>query len=411
MKVQMSTEIIIAVIGLLITVASVTAGVVMFLMRRALRTDKVFKELEKLRTKNAQLEQQLEQQVNSSDPSAFNKIRDLMKVASDGLAADKASIYFPQPMENPSQLKIVFSNDRKWRNIVGREIPLSEGICGWVYKSKEPYIQNNVASDPLHFDKVDKAAGTQVDAILTLPLLYSGRCHGVVQFMKENLGTFAEEDIIIASQWLPALARHAMALEADRSADLHLTARLNQVTGTVLFSDIKGFSKIASKVTLGVTVALLNEYYSRLLTHVLNSGGRLEEYVGDGLYVSFFLDSAALSAQAAVTAAIKMQQEYGEVVTSWRRYQHPVSEKNFHGIGVSTGVMNRSKVGTEEARREKLIGSPVNRSAHLCIEAKQSGNRILICEDTARLIIEDGFQVSQFQSTQGSIYEVMFSAM
>ena len=73
--------------------------------------------------------------------------------------------------------------------------------------------------------------------------------------------------------------------------------------------------------------------------------------------------------------------------------------------------MNRSKMGSEEARREKLIGSAVNRAAHLCIGAKQSQSRILIYEDTAGLIIKDVFQASQFQSTQGSIYEVSFSAM
>ena len=143
MNMPMSMDTLVALLALLVTVATATGGAVVFLMRKSFRTE----------MRNEQFLHQIEVRVGRQTRQAFDKLRKLVKEASDALGADKASLYFPEPPMNPSYLKIVFSTDPKSKSVVGRHIPMSEGISGWVYKTKQPYIQNDVASDPRHSRK------------------------------------------------------------------------------------------------------------------------------------------------------------------------------------------------------------------------------------------------------------------
>ena len=87
--------------------------------------------------------------------------------------------------------------------------------------------------------------------------------------MKTSEGIFHDNDINIVSKWVPDLSKMVVNLEEDRKEDVPAIARSNAFIGSILFSDIRGFSQIASRISLGATVTLLNEYYSRILPYSL----------------------------------------------------------------------------------------------------------------------------------------------
>ncbi|MBT4369319.1 MAG: adenylate/guanylate cyclase domain-containing protein, partial [Candidatus Marinimicrobia bacterium] len=51
----------------------------------------------------------------------------------------------------------------------------------------------------------------------------------------------------------------------------------------ILFSDIRGFTSFSEKITPYDTVFILNRYFNRMVTVIESFGGRIDNYLGDGL--------------------------------------------------------------------------------------------------------------------------------
>jgi class 3 adenylate cyclase len=136
---------------------------------------------------------------------------------------------------------------------------------------------------------------------------------------------------------------------------------------------------------------MVNEYYNRLLDFPLKRGGKLEEYLGDGFYISFTDDTCGQAARAAVSSAIEMQMEYQKLLQAWKDYQHPVSDSNIHRIGIATGEVYTGNVGHPHDRRHKLIGTAVDLASHLCEDLKTVGGGVALCPRTKSFIDESEF--------------------
>jgi|YNPMSStandDraft_1061717.scaffolds.fasta_scaffold09294_2 class 3 adenylate cyclase len=404
----MDTQTIVAILGVTLSLGAAAVALGRYFSQNQ-------RQIELLRAEIKSLQEQaqtLKTVVTAPPPKAardlFSQLMELSTQASNAVKAEIHSISVPIPANSPTDLKIILSTDPEAAKIVGREFPITKGIAGWVFKTQQPYFRNRANSDPRHFGLVDKAAGTHSGegAILTVPLASGGRCHGVIQFMKSRSGEFTEEDIDIAMRWVPQLTRLLIELEQSPQEDIPSIARGNIITTSVLFSDITGFSNIASKIRLNTAVDLLNEYYSRLLPIATSRGGKLQEYVGDGLYISFSLSSPAASVRAAVTSAIEMQEEYQKVLESWIQYAHPASTLNVHNIGIATSFVYCGMMGHPQHRKEKLVGQAVNLAEHLCHKAKEQGGGVIVCSQTAEIIKLDNFELKPLDSREGQCYQV-----
>jgi class 3 adenylate cyclase len=321
-------------------------------------------------------------------PNLFQKLLSVSTEARDALGADLHSISVPVPPADPTHLRIILSSDVEPEKVVGREIPITQGIAAWVFRRKEASFKNPGGVDPRYFNLVDKAAGTKTGegAILSVPLVTGGICQGVIQFMKSGSGRFAESDVQVASRAVPAITRILAELQSSTTADIPSVAHGDVKRATILFTDITAYTDIAGKLRLSDTVGLLNEYYSRLVQIAITHNGKLEEYLGDGLYFSFLQEAAGHAAQLAVIAAFEMQSEYRKILDGWIDFQHPVSNKNTHRIGIASGDIYTGFVGHPQQRRSKLIGPAVDFAAHLCEDTKPLGGGIAASQLTKELI-------------------------
>ena len=148
---------------------------------------------------------------------------------------------------------------------------------------------------------------------------------------------------------------------------------------TILFTDIEDFTQIAEKLPPEQLVALLNEYFSRLVEIVERFGGLVTQLQGDALLVSFNvpLDDPAHAAQA-VSAALEIersinQRTFGEGVRFTTR------------VGINTGRVIAGPVGAEHRLIYTVHGDAVNVAARLEALNKEHGTRILISESTRQL--------------------------
>jgi adenylate cyclase len=149
---------------------------------------------------------------------------------------------------------------------------------------------------------------------------------------------------------------------------------------TVLFSDIRGFTTVSESGQPEEIVAILNEYFTRMVEIVFAHKGTLDKFVGDMVMALFGapLDDAD-HAQHAVDAALEMVRELNRLNQKWAAEGRPALDI---GIGISTGPMIAGNIGSEAIMSYTVIGDAVNLGARLESLNKQYGTRIIISQAT-----------------------------
>jgi len=90
---------------------------------------------------------------------------------------------------------------------------------------------------------------------------------------------------------------------------------------TILFSDIRGYSKVSAQSDPHVLVEQLNEYLIAMVECVFRFGGTLDKFMGDAVMAvwgNVRSAGAAQDAVAAVRAALAMREELTRLNTTWR---------------------------------------------------------------------------------------------
>jgi adenylate cyclase len=149
---------------------------------------------------------------------------------------------------------------------------------------------------------------------------------------------------------------------------------------SVLFSDLRGFTSITEKGNPEDLVEQLNEYFTRMVEIVFRNGGTVDKFVGDMVMALFGAPVDDVNhADAAVTAAVEMVRELGELNRAWAaegRVQLDI------GIGVNSGDMIAGNIGSAAIMSYTVIGDNVNLGARLESLNKDYRTRIIISEAT-----------------------------
>lgn len=132
---------------------------------------------------------------------------------------------------------------------------------------------------------------------------------------------------------------------------------------TMLASDIAGFSTLSRELEAEELVDFLNNYFKRMVDVVLEHGGMVDKFQGDGLLVVFGAPTPMEdSAEQAVGAARDMLGEISSINRERARLGDPPIEV---GIGLDSGYVVAGNVGSERRLEYTLIGVPVNNAAYL----------------------------------------------
>ena len=150
---------------------------------------------------------------------------------------------------------------------------------------------------------------------------------------------------------------------------------------TMLNSDIAGFSSLSQEMEAEELVDFLNNYFRRMVDIVLEHGGNVDKFQGDGILVVFGapepLDD---SPERAVRAARAMVREVDKINEERARLgDAPIQV----GIGIDTGYVVAGNVGSERRLEYTLIGVPVNNAAFL---SKLRPPAILMSQSTFRAL-------------------------
>jgi adenylate cyclase len=162
--------------------------------------------------------------------------------------------------------------------------------------------------------------------------------------------------------------------------EIHLGGE-NQ-TVTILFSDIRGFTRMSEHMDPHAVVELLNEYFSEMTDLIFESGGTLDKYLGDGIMVVYGAPFPAPDdAMRATKTAIEMQRALADLNRNWQsRGQQPLRM----GVGINTGTVTAGNIGSAKRMDYTVIGDAVNLASRLCSNA--AGGQILVSESTYSLL-------------------------
>jgi len=149
---------------------------------------------------------------------------------------------------------------------------------------------------------------------------------------------------------------------------------------TILFADIRGFTRISEHAPPEKIVNLLNRYFSAMTDIIFAHGGTLDKYLGDGLMALFGAPTVTpKDAANAISAAVAMQRRMLSINDELHKEGFP---EIGIGIGLHTGEVTVGYIGSERRSEYTAIGDTVNTAARL--ESNAKGGEILVSEVTAK---------------------------
>jgi len=286
-----------------------------------------------------------------------------------------------------------------------RKLSIGRTITRKVMKDRVALLSQDAASDE-QFAGVDSIVSQGVRSTICAPLVAETRVHGALYADRlDPFAAFKPDDLELISA---VAAQTAIAVENARAHERlarEEVARANysrflpeyvvkqmlenpesfklggvSQTITILFADIRGFTRISEHAPPEKIVSLLNRYFSAMTDIIFAHGGTLDKYLGDGLMALFGAPTTTPEdASNALNAAVAMQRRVFGINQELREEGLPEIGV---GMGLHTGEVIVGYIGSERRSEYTAIGDTVNTSSRL--ESNARGGEILLSDATAK---------------------------
>jgi class 3 adenylate cyclase len=167
---------------------------------------------------------------------------------------------------------------------------------------------------------------------------------------------------------------------ADGDIESLLAAR--RLTGTVMFTDLRGFTTFAENSPVETVVDVLNRYLGEVTDAVLDAGGTLVGYLGDGVIAAFGAPiETSDHADRALRAAREIVGPRIESFNRWLVQEKQISRKFKTGVGINSGPLMSGNVGSARRLEYTVIGDTINTAARVEAMTKDHECAILLTEE------------------------------
>jgi adenylate cyclase len=155
-----------------------------------------------------------------------------------------------------------------------------------------------------------------------------------------------------------------------------------QRDGTVMFTDLRGFTSFAESLPPDRVIEVLNHYLSGMSDAILNHGGTLVAYMGDGIMAVF---GAPIEqddhADRALRAASEMLWERLPAFNDWIRSEG-LGDGFRMGIGLNSGSVMSGNVGSERRLEYTAIGDTTNTASRIESMTKGTPHQLFLADAT-----------------------------
>jgi adenylate cyclase len=135
-----------------------------------------------------------------------------------------------------------------------------------------------------------------------------------------------------------------------------------QREATILFADIRGFTKLSESMAPKDIVNMLNAHLGVAIDRVLANGGMVNKFAGDNIMAVWNAPQPqAEHARLACKAACEIQHGLAEL-----QEKDPSLPRAQFGIGINTGQVVAGNVGSSGRTEYTVIGDAVNLASRIC---------------------------------------------
>ncbi|MBR1245452.1 adenylate/guanylate cyclase domain-containing protein [Bradyrhizobium sp. AUGA SZCCT0169] len=202
-------------------------------------------------------------------------------------------------------------------------------------------------------------------------------------FVLGRVGT-SDPSIRLACQLRPAsdlsffqlFLPHTMSADAPSSSPTRIGQERYLVS---MFVDMRGSTKLAEKRLPFDTVFIVNRFLGAVSQAVIESGGRPNQFVGDGMLALFGL---AVSRQEACRQALRAAAMIAANVDEVNKFlEHDLREPIRFGIGINGGEVIVGDIGYRDHMVFTALGDPVNVAARLQDMTKSLSCEVVISDE------------------------------
>ena len=289
-------------------------------------------------------------------------------------------------------------------------MPLSQTLLSEVITHKKAVLATDAITDG-RFQAAASIVALSMRSAMCVPLLYEDELFGAIHVDSlHHAHAFAPTDLqifsSIANQASVALKNRTLVAQVEREAEtrarlgrllspnlvdevvaghLDLAQGGAQREAVVMFTDIRGFTRMSESMAAKDVMAMLNEYFDTMVDVVFEMGGTLDKYMGDAIMALFGVPKASERAsQDAVLCGLKMQ----AALRSLNRVRGARGEQPIEmGVGINVGQVIWGPLGSRKTMDYTVVGDVVNLASRLCSAAKS--DEIIISGDVAARVRDD----------------------
>lgn len=182
-----------------------------------------------------------------------------------------------------------------------------------------------------------------------------------------------------ASFWRLVLDRLDIEMASQLGEGHYVGPVGREVDVAVLFLDVAGFTAMSETLPPYDVVHILNRFFNRAGESVDQNGGRVDNYMGDGLLAVFGIDDDDDSDYP--LGAVKAGLDALAVAADMHRYVSRVYGCDFNiRVGIGLGEVIFGLMGSESSARETVVGDVVNTASRLESANKRTGTTMLVTE-------------------------------
>lgn len=324
-------------------------------------------------------------------------------------AAENASIHL---LDRELGLQPLAARSRSGGEIVPP--PISQTIANMALSDRQSILSTDAAGDERFLNK-QSIILHRVRSFMCSPLLFRDEALGVLyvdttdarpRFTAEDLRLFTA----VSAQVAVAVKNSQLMSENLREAEvrLHLSRYLppglvDQVInkqiditpggslyeGTVLFSDVVGFTPMSERLGPVQLVTTLNRYFRHMVEVIFRYNGSVNKFGGDSIMALWGVPvKQGDDVLKAVCAAVEMQ----VAIFGFNLAVPDESEPLRVGIGLNTGTFVMGNVGSMQHMEYTALGNHVNLAQR--VESQASGMQVFLSENTWQRVAD---KVSVFE--------------
>ena len=339
-------------------------------------------------------------------------LKNILDVAFELLPADRGAILYRDVEGAPLTPAVSRHRDKS----SAADIVIPDSILKQAVEERAAVLSGDAMVD-LRFAGADSVVSEGIRSAMCVPLLGRDQVLGAIHLDTcERTGAFSVKDLqlfsVLGSQASAVLERaqlqkrleteaaardrlsrflspEVIAEVCERKLDLAGEGRTGRVT--VLFCDVRGFSRLSESMPPQQLVRMLNAFFERMVDVVFSHRGVLDKFIGDALMAVWGAPIRKRNhARAAVEAAREMLSATALFNESAESQGWPRLEV---GVGVNTGEAVIGTVGSSRRMEYTVMGDTVNLASRICDLAQ--GGQVLVSEETVKEIEEDGGEPPQ----------------